>query len=192
MIQCADLGVGAGPRTPFEWATDWLPLSDRFPEWKTPPSMIAPDGQPLSIRASVIDGRTVLNAENLKTPGFYSATSPEQPEGKPVIAVNLSREESNLTPVIEAEIPKHLGMDDTAVAHDLESLRSLIIEHRIGRTFGEHLLWVALVLIAVEFIYANILGRSKGITGERTKAQGASSPHIGTDFIKTASPAKDA
>ncbi len=187
LIQCADLGTGAGPRTPFEWATDWLPLSDRFPEWKTPPSLSGPDGQPLSVRASVIDGRTVLNAENLKMPGFYSVTSSAEPEGKPVIAVNLLREESNLTPVIEAEIAKHLGVEDTAVAHDLESLRSLITEHRIGRTFGEHLLWIALLLTAVEFVYANVLGRSTGASRGGAGSPGAPSQGIGTGSAKTAS-----
>ena len=47
------------------------------------------------------------------------------------------------------------------IAHDLDALRILISEHRIGRTFGEHLLWLALGLIAIEFVYANILGRAK-------------------------------
>ena len=167
LLQCADLGVGAGPKAPFEWATEWLPLSDRFPEWKTPPSLSGPDGLPISIRSSVVEGRTVLDAEKLTTPGFYSLTSPDQPDGKPVIAVNLLRQESDLTPVVEAEIPKQLGVDKTAIAHDLDALRILISEHRIGRTFGEHLLWLALGLIAIEFVYANVLGRSKERRSDR-------------------------
>jgi len=162
LLQCADSGVGAGSKSPFEWATDWLSLSDRFPELKTPPSLSAPDGQPLSVRASVVEGRTVLNAENLTMPGFYTLTSAEQPEGKPVIAVNLLRDESDLTPIPEQEIQKQLGIEGPRFAHDLETLRTQITEHRVGRTFGEHLLWIALVLIAVEFAYANVLGRSNG------------------------------
>jgi hypothetical protein len=109
----------------------------------------------------VVEGRAVLDAEKLTIPGFYSLTAPDQPEGKPVIAVNLLRQESDLTPVVEAEIPKQLGVDKAAIAHDLDALRNLISEHRIGRTFGEHLLWLALGLIAIEFVYANVLGRSK-------------------------------
>jgi hypothetical protein len=45
------------------------------------------------------------------------------------------------------------------MATDLTALRRLIEEHRIGRTYGEHLLWLAFVLIAIEFCYANALLR---------------------------------
>jgi hypothetical protein len=54
----------------------------------------------------------------------------------------------------------------------LESLRTLITEHRVGRTFGEHLLWVALALIALEFSCANILARSA--TGKTHKSTSTS------------------
>lgn len=170
LLQCTELGVGAGPKAPFEWTTEWLPLSDQFPEWKTPPSLSGPDGEPVSIRSSVLEGRAVLDAEKLMIPGFYTLTSPDQPEGKPVIAVNLLRQESDLTPVVEGDIPTQLGVEHAAIAHDLDALRNLISEHRIGRTFGEHLLWLALGLIAIEFVYSNVLGRSKNRVAEREKS----------------------
>lgn len=192
LLQCADYGGGTGPKAPFEWATEWLPLSDQFPEWKTPPSLSAPDGQPVSVRASVVEGRTVLNAENLNIPGFYSMTSAEQPEGKPVFAVNLLREESDLTPAMEPEILKVLGVERVALAHDLESLRNLIVEHRIGRTFGEQLLWLALVLIAAEFAFSNMLGASNGGRRAGSHASGAEGGGVVTPFSKAAGAASNA
>jgi hypothetical protein len=192
LLQCADLGVGAGPKAPFEWATEWLPLSDRFPEWKAPPSLSGPDGLPISIRSSVLEGRSMLDAEKLTVPGFYSLTSSDQPEGKPAIAVNLLRRESDLTPVVEAEIPKQLGVEKAAIAHDLDALRNLISEHRIGRTFGEHLLWLALGLIAIEFVYANFLGRAKEPGAVRGKSGVALDDRLGIRLSKSGSIPADA
>ena len=173
LLQCAEYGSGAGAKTPFEWATDSLSLSERFPEWKTPPNLRAPDGQPVSVRASVLEGRTVLNAENMVLPGFYSTISAESPEGKPLIALNILREESDLTPIADTDVQKQLGIENVAFAHDLETLRTLIEEHRVGRTFGEHLLWLAFVLIVMEFVYANILGRPKSGGRDLSGSQGS-------------------
>ena len=52
-----------------------------------------------------------------------------------------------------------MASENAHVATDLATLRRLIQEHRVGRTYGEHLLWLAFLLIAVEFIYANALAR---------------------------------
>jgi hypothetical protein len=159
LLQCADSGAGAGPKSAFEWTTDLLPLGDYFPDSKTPPNLKGPDNQSVSVRASVLEGRTALHAENLTLPGFYLLTRPEDSNTKPVVAVNTLREESDLAPVTEAEVEKNLAVERAYFAHDLGSLRTLIEEHRVGRTYGEHLLWLALGLIAVEFACANVLGR---------------------------------
>jgi len=181
LTQCADYGAGVGVKAPFEWATDSLSLSDRSPELKNAPSLSAPDGQPVSVRSSVVDGRTVLNAENLTMPGFYSMATAEQPEGRPAFAVNLPRGESDLTPVADKEIPKQLGVERAVVANDLPTLRKLIEEYRIGRTYGEHLLWLALVLVVIEFIYANMLARGgKGGKGGGGKVSVDAAGHVET------------
>ena len=39
-------------------------------------------------------------------------------------------------------------------------LRRMLEEHRVGRTYGEHLFWLAFILAAIEFPYANMLARS--------------------------------
>jgi hypothetical protein len=159
LLQCADSGGGAGPKAPFEWTTDLLPLGDYFPDLKAPPNLKAPDNQSVSVRASVLEGRTALHAENLSLAGFYRQITTEDPNGKPTLAVNTLREESDLTPVTESDIAKQLGNQRPFLAYDLETLRTLVEEHRVGRTYGEHLLWLALTLIALEFACANALGR---------------------------------
>ena len=89
-------------------------------------------------------------------PGIYTLATPEQPESKPALAVNLPREESDLTPHRRRrKSRKRLGVENAHVAADLPALRRLIEEHRVGRTYGEHLLWLAFVLTAIEFVYAN-------------------------------------
>ena len=173
LLQCADYGAGVGAKAPFVWATDSLSLSERFPEMKGAPTLSAPDGQPVSVRTLVVQGKTVLNAENLAMPGFYLMATAEQPDGKPALAVNLPREESDLTPVAEKEIPKQLGVDHADVAMDLATLRKQIEEHRIGRTYGEHLLWLAFLLTAIEFIYANVLARGSKGGGEKVRVDAA-------------------
>jgi len=115
----------------------------------------------------------VLNAENLVMPGFYLMATAEQPDAKPALAVNLPREESDLTPIDEKEIPKQLGVDRADVATDLATLRKQIEEHRIGRTYGEHLLWLAFLLTAIEFIYANVLARGSRSGGEKVRVDAA-------------------
>ncbi len=126
---------------------------------KGTPMLATPDGRPVPIRSAVVQAKTVLNAENMTAPGIYTLATSEQPNAIPAIAVNLPREESDLTPLDVKEIPKRLGIDNANVALDLPTLRRLIEEHRVGRTYGEQLLWLAFILTAVEFIYANSLLR---------------------------------
>jgi hypothetical protein len=106
------------------------------------------------------EGRTLFMAENLLQPGFYSMTTPDQPEGKPALAMNVPREESDLTPLPAGDVPKMLGIERTNVAADLVTLRKQIDEHRVAKTFGEQLLWAAFALIALEFALANSLMRA--------------------------------
>jgi len=159
VLQCAEYGAGVGAKAPFVWATDSLSISDRFPEIKGTPMLTGPDGKPVPIRSASAQGKTVLNAENLTVPGIYTLTAPEQPEAKPALAVNLPREESDLAPIDDTEIPQRLGVDRANVALDLPMLSKQIEEHRIGRTYGEHLLWLAFLLTVIEFTYANVLMR---------------------------------
>ena len=129
--------------------------------------MTGPDAKPVGIRSAVVQGRTVLIAENLTAPGIYTLATAEHPEPKPALAVNLPRDESDLTPIPETDIANQLGIEHAHLATDLETLRRNIEEHRIGRTYGEHLLWLALLLIAIEFSYANVLLRGSPRLSEK-------------------------
>lgn len=172
-LQCADYGAGVGAKTPFVWAAESLSLTERFPELKGTPTLMAPDAKPVPIRSAMVQGKTVLNAENLTLPGIYMLSTAEQPEAKPALAVNLPREESDLTPIDDKEIPKRLGVDHANIANDLATLRKLIEEHRVGRTYGEHLLWLAFILTAFEFIYANVLVRGSKAVVEKVTVDAA-------------------
>ena len=178
LLQCADYGAGVGAKSPFVWANDSISLSDRFPDLKGAPTLAGPDGKPVSVRSSTVQGRTVLNAEGVTVPGIYMLSTAEQPEAKPALAVNLPREESELAPIDEKEIPKRLGVDRANIALDLPTLRRLIEEHRIGRTYGEHLLWLAFLLIVIEFTYANVLMR--GTKGGAEKLTVDAAGHVET------------
>ena len=90
-------------------------------------------------------------------PGIYTLATPERPEPVPALAVNMERSESNLSPIRPADIPDILGVDHLTLCDGKEDLLRKIEEHRVGRTFGEHLLWLALLVAAVEFFYANRL-----------------------------------
>ena len=40
-----------------------------------------------------------------------------------------------------------------------DPLERLVEEHRVGRAYGEHLLWAAFLLVVAEFFLANALVR---------------------------------
>ena len=73
----------------------------------------------------------------------------------PALAVNMRRDESNLAPLDEAVLRERLALEDVVVARDQETLETAIKERRVGRTFGEPLLWIVLLLAALEFLVAN-------------------------------------
>jgi len=68
-------------------------------------------------------------------------------------------------------------VDTAVVAMDLPTLKRLIEEHRVGRTYGEHLLWLAFLLTVIEFTYANALMRGHK-AGEKVTVDAAG--HVDT------------
>ena len=156
ILQCADYGAGVGAKTPFVWATDSLSLSERFPELKGAPTWPLPTAARFHSQfrrpgPHGADGRESERARNLH-PRDARATG-----AKPALAVNLPREESDLARFARGYRQTARASRTRTSANDLETLRRLIEEHRVGRTYGEHLLWLALLLIAVEFVYAKPL-----------------------------------
>lgn len=66
-------------------------------------------------------------------------------------------------------MPARLGVDSTKVARDITELRRQLEESRVGRTFGEQILWLVLILAAVEFFYANALSRRGASAKDRVE-----------------------
>jgi hypothetical protein len=160
ITQCLDYSAGFGAKSPFIWATDSLSLNERLPEATRGATLRDPDNQTVAIRSTVVEGRTLVVAEDLTRPGIYEISTRDRPLGTPALAVNLPRRESDLTPLSNEEMARRLGTEKIFFASDRETLQQIIEEHRIGRTYGEHLLWLALILIGIEFFYANALLRS--------------------------------
>ena len=160
VLQCVDYSSGFGENTPFIWATPSFPLKERLPAGGQGIELRGPENELMPISSSVVEGRTVMVAEGLMKPGVYLMASAGQSTPVPRLAVNLRREESDLTTLLSDSVTSRMGLSEfhpAQVASDLETLQRLIQEHRIGRTFGEQLLWAALILIIFEFFYANVL-----------------------------------
>jgi len=154
--QVIEYGAGIGAFAPYLWSCPSLALKDHLPEATADSRITGPEGQSVPVRSAIIEGQTVLHAENLTLPGIYTLTRPGG-TASPAFAINLNRAESDLTPLPPADLPDLLKIKNLQIAADKEALLAMIKEMRIGRTFGEHLLWLVLLLVLAEFIYANKL-----------------------------------
>ena len=124
-------------------------------------------------RSAVVEGNTVLFAEDLLVPGLYAWSRPQDPGPVAGLAINLHRAESDLTPVPAEDLEPLLQTGNLQVATGMEDLLRRIEEHRVGRTYGEHLLWLVLLLLAVEFFYANRLLRAAPRLSQRLEVDAA-------------------
>ncbi|MEO0452701.1 MAG: BatA and WFA domain-containing protein [Verrucomicrobiota bacterium] len=157
VVQVADYGSGVGAKPPYLWAQESLLLETIFPGISQPPTITDPEGKSIPIRSTLVEGKTVLSAEEIMTPGIHTVITVEQPDTSFSLAVNQPRSDSDLTIIETDQMASLLGNQPVGFAEDLPALRQLITDHRIGRTYGEHLLWAVLILLAFEFIYANRL-----------------------------------
>ena len=157
--QIVAMGAGLSSHPPFVWCTDNLPLSRCLPEARHDTVLASPDGSPVPVRSALVGVNNVLHLEDLDQAGIYRMTPPDGGPAFPALAVNMPRDESDLAPLTAADIAPRLGVDRIEVARDLEALRLQIKQSRVGRTFGEPLLWVVLVLAALEFLLANRLSQ---------------------------------
>ena len=154
--QVIEYGAGIGAFAPYLWSCPSLALKTILPEATADSRITDPEGQNVPVRSAIIKGQTVLHAEDLTMPGIYTLTLPGRTPTF-AFAINLNREESDLTPLPPADFPELLSIKNLQIAADKEALLTMIQEMRIGRTFGEHLLWLVLLLALTEFIYANML-----------------------------------
>ena len=153
--QLVQYGTGMTGNEAYVWTTPELPLATHLPSATRQSSLLDPAGIAIPIRAATVDGKTELHAEGLTMPGIYSFMQSPVAGPGPALAVNLDRKESNLAVMAHDRIPELVGNKDVHVAKTVPDLQQLLVEHRVGRTFGEQLLWLALAVAMVEVIYAN-------------------------------------
>jgi len=158
--QIIEYGAGSGAFSPYVWSCEALSLKENLPEATSASRIHGPDGNAVPVRSAIIEGRTVLHAEGMTRPGIYTLTQPGH-NTTPALAVNIDRRESDLTPVPPEDIAQWVGIKNLQIASDKESLLKMINDLRIGRTFGEHLLWLALLLALAEFVYASMLVKER-------------------------------
>ena len=174
LVQCAD--YSSPQSAPYIEGTGTVILNELFPGMSEAPKITGPDGKNIPVRANAADGRTVFVAENMFLPGVYKISSGSGENSQFDLAVNIPRGESDLAPITPAEIIPRLGEVNLKIATDLPTLRTQMEESRVGRTFGEQILWLVLVLAVIEFWYANSLSR-RGAMG-REKLELDFSGHI--------------
>ena len=165
LVQCADY---SSPQSqPYIEGTGNVILNELFPGLSEPPKITGPDGKNLPVRANAADGRTVFVAENMFLPGVYKISTGPRENSQLDLAVNIPRGESNLAPISFEEITARLGDVNLKIATDLPTLHSQLEESRVGRTFGEQILWLVLMLAVIEFWYANSLSRRGAMGREK-------------------------
>lgn len=158
--QASLFGAGASGQPPFFEGPQAIDLERHLPHLSAGDTLRDPRGRPVPLRMTQVEGRRVFDAGILRVPGIYTLSAGGNAPPTPALAVNLPRAESDLTPVAPENIPELLGEDIVFTASSKEELARRIAEHRIGRTFGEHLLWLALIVAALEVFYANRLCKS--------------------------------
>lgn len=164
--QIVEFGAGVGSHPQFVWCSANLPLNRCLPDATYNSELTSPEGKRVPVRSAVVGTRTVLYVEDLVTAGIYGVSPPSGGSPVPSLAVNMTRAESDLTPVDASRVRDMLSVKRVEVARDLEQLLAHIQESRVGRTFGEQLLWLVLILAAVEFLLANRLTQeSPSLTG---------------------------
>lgn len=153
-------GAGVGSYAPYVWCTQSLPLEPYLPDATRETALSDPEGNAVPVRSITEEARTILRVEDLTKAGIYRQSGAPGAESGPVLAVNTRREESDLTPLDPADVKDLLGLKHVYVARDKEQMIAQIQESRVGRTFAEELLWLVLLLAAIEFFYANRLMKS--------------------------------
>ena len=95
------------------------------------------------------------------------AYTPGVAEPVPALAVNVTRKESDLTPVKIGDIPEILGVAKIEVARARDELQEKVKQHRIGRPLAEVCLWMALLVAIAELLVANRSSRKAGEFSDR-------------------------
>ena len=167
VARCLDHGAGLEARAPNHPAAGPLALDGILPAIPPGARLSGPGHASIPIRRTVRDGRTRHFVEDLAVPGIYELAEPARLDTAPVLAINLPRRESDLTPLPPGAVAGRLGIERLHLARDPESLARLVRDHRVGRSYSEHLLWTAFALVVLEFFLANLLLHRSGTPAAR-------------------------
>lgn len=129
-----------------------LPAIEAIPNFREDDTINLPSGGNLPIKDS---GNQTWFIESLPEAGIYQRRKATGARPEPVLAVNLDRMESSLTPITEDEIKQFTGFEKIIMARDPEELDRLVNEFRNGRSLTEFCLWLALILTLLEWWFAN-------------------------------------
>ncbi len=159
LVQAVDYGAGPGSKEPFYWTGNSLSLDGLVPENSSGVSVYDPRHREAPVSGTILDGRKRLAVNDLTEPGIYTLSTAEARTEQKAFAINLRRAESDLTVLPEDRLTERLGIDNPYISSDLTTLERHIEDHRVGRAYGEILLWIAFILVIIEFSLANILLR---------------------------------
>lgn len=171
MHQLTQYAAGVGANKPYLWATDNLSLTEYLPETTRESVLKDPAGKPVSLRSAVVESGNVIYAEALTQPGLYALSITGGGAAKPALAINMPRVESDLSSVRQQDIPDILGIPALHIADSKADLLKKLEDFRIGRSLGETLLWLALLIAIAEVVYANFLLRKNSKLTDALKVE---------------------
>ncbi|MFA7174547.1 MAG: BatA domain-containing protein [Kiritimatiellia bacterium] len=159
MHQLTQYAAGVGANKPYLWATDSLSLTEYLPEATRESVLKDPESKPISLRSAAGESGTIIHAEGLTKPGHYTLSVTGGGAATPALAINMPRVESDLTSLRSQDLPDILGIPALHVAEGKDDLLKKLDDFRIGRSLGETLLWLALLVAIAEVAYSNLLLR---------------------------------
>jgi hypothetical protein len=160
------LDYGRGTRVPDPYVVSDLnrTLESMVPGLPPEAKLVDAAEKSVGVRRVMQESRTISYLEEALSPGIYFRNDGGSKE--PVLAVNLDRLDSDLTPFPEDELAELLEHDGVKYATSWEDMEDLLRFHRVGHSLAEPFFWLALILIALEFYYANHLSnKSKSKAG---------------------------
>ncbi len=113
------------------------------------------DGQGRSVRIRHVqqDGKPFAYIESPLAPGMYYRR--ESDGLHPALAVNIHAQGMELDPASAPFLEQWL--QPVAISHSWEAYAEALDIHRVGRSLVEIILWLVLLLVAIEFWFANYL-----------------------------------
>ena len=106
-----------------------LPLGKILPEFKTDNKLFNPGNEPVKLQVTRNNNRQVIAAENISDQGIYEWSESSNFDKKAAFAVNLRREESDMTTIRPQVLSDITGLDTIKTAETDEELLRLIQEN---------------------------------------------------------------